>query len=322
MIKILPLIKKANNILIVCHQRPDGDTLGSGLAFYFLCTAMGKRADIVSDSPIPAHYHFMAGIGALNNQSCKSYDLTIVVDCADAPRMGKFADYVNSTVSINIDHHKTNDRFAKHNIVVADASSTCEVVYDILASEGIFAPDSFIEANTLKNIAQSLAVGLSTDTGHFMHSSVNAKVLQTAANLASFGADVHEITNHIYRSKTKERMFLLSKALQGLRFFYEDRICIMTLLLSDFEKFNALPMQTEGFIDYPLSIQNTQVAVTISQHEKDIFKVSFRSKGLDVSEVAGVFGGGGHARASGCQITGPYEEVVERIVKAIKDRMD
>ena len=319
--QILPLIHKAKNILIVCHQRPEGDTLGAGLAFRFLCAALGKCADIVSDSPIPPQYNFMEGIGALNQQTCKRYDLTIVADCADAPRMGKFADYANSTVSINIDHHKTNDRFAKHNIVVPTASSTCEVVYDILKAEGIFAPDSPVAADVLKNMAHSLAVGLSTDTGHFMHSSVNAKVLQTVADLASFGANIHEIANHIYRTKPKERMFLLSRALQTLRFFEHDSICIMTLLLSDFEKYNASPLATEGFIDYPLSIHSTQVAVTITQHEKNIFKVSFRSKGLDVSEVAAVFGGGGHVRASGCQVQGQYEDVVDKIVKAIRDRI-
>jgi len=319
--KIIPLIKSAKSILIVCHIRPDGDTLGSGLALHHLCGALGKTADIVADSAIPPQYMFMPGIDKVNSQQSKKYDLVLIVDCADAPRMGKYQGYAKSHLSVNIDHHQTNDRFATHNIVVPTASSTCEVVFDVLEQENVFNESFDLNKDIAQKIATCLMTGLSTDTGHFMHSSVNQKVMETAGKLTALGADVHYIANNIYRSDSKTRLKLLGDALSRLRFFDDDSICVMTLMLDDFTKTNASPLETEGFINYPLGIKTTQVAVTIIQFNQTTYKVSFRSKGIDVSKIAGVFDGGGHVRAAGCTVNGFYEDVVDKVVKAIRDFM-
>jgi len=315
------LLKNATNILIVCHQRPDGDTLGSGLCLYFLAKALNKNPYIVSDSEVPSQYGFMQGIEHLNADYKKiKFDLTIVVDCADSLRMGKFQDYAKSTLSVNIDHHKTNDRFAKYNVVDENASSTCQLVYSILKTEKLFA-DKSIPKETKAIMATSLMVGLSTDTGHFMHSSVDSKVLETATELSKLGANIHEISSNIYRSRSKEKVLLLSKALSNLRFFNDDQICIMSLTLKDFETASQSPLDTEGFIDFGLSIKSTMVSVTITQSEENFYKVSFRSKGIDVSRVASVFGGGGHTRAAGCAVHGKYEDVKDKVLKAIRDEL-
>jgi len=319
--KLTQLIKNSKSILIVCHVRPDGDTLGSGLAVYTLMQALKKSVDIVADSEIPPQYCFMPNIDKVNVQENKKYDTTIVVDCADADRMGKFADYAKSTLSISIDHHVTNDRFCKHNEVNPTASSTCEVVFDILENEKLFAVNSVLNSAQKKEIATCLCTGLSTDTGHFMHSSVNEKVMNVASKLSKLGANIHNIANAIYRSDSKVRLQLLGQVLSSLRFFDDDKICIMSMHLSDFEKFNASPMNTEGFINFGLSIKTTLVAVSITQHKQNEYKVSFRSKGIDVSKVAGVFGGGGHVRAAGCTICGYYEDVVDKVVKSVRDFM-
>ena len=320
--KIIPQINAAKSILIVCHVRPDGDTLGSGLALYSLCSALKKPVDIVTDSSIPPQYGFMPNIDAVNNPKSKKYDLAIVVDCADSDRMGKYIGYAKSAFCINIDHHKTNDYFGKINVVVPTASSTCEVVFDILDSENVFDSSFGLDAVTLKKIATCLLTGLSTDTGHFMHSSVNHKVLSVASTLSGFGADIHYIANCIYRSDSKTRLLVLGHALSKLRFFDSEKICLMTLMLRDFEKFNASSSETEGFINYGLGIKSVEVSITITQFNTNVFKVSFRSKGLDVSRVAGVFDGGGHVRASGCTISGHYEDVVDKVIKAVRDFME
>jgi len=328
--KIIPLLKNSSSILIVCHIRPDGDTLGSGLALLHLCEALNKKADIVTDSVIPSQYSFMPSCEKVNKPRHQKYDLVLVVDCADADRMGKYHGYAKTHTSVNIDHHQTNDRFAKHNIVVPAASSTCEVVFDILESEGVFNFNTTeqngafrsnynIPADTLQKMATCLLTGLSTDTGHFMHSSVNSKVMYTAMCLTELGADVHYVANKIYRSDSKMRQLMLSRALSKMRFFDDDSICIMTMLLDDFKEVGASSLETEGFINYPLSIASTQVASTIIQHDKNTYKVSFRSKGIDVSRIAGVFGGGGHVRAAGCTISGYYEDVVDKLLKAVRD---
>ena len=312
---LLQNLKKHFTILIVCHQRPDGDCLGAGLALYFLVQSFNKNVDIVSDSEIPSHYSFMEGIEFINKQKHKKYDLCFFIDCADSGRAGKFADYAKSTLSVNIDHHKSNDYFSKHNIVVPTASSTCEVMYDLMEQDGIFDIKD-LELN--KKIATSLLVGLSTDTGHFMHSSVNAKVMNTVAKLTEYGANIHNISNHLYRTKPKEKIALLGYALSNLKFYDDDSICILSLSLLEFEKFFSSSLSTEGFIDYPLSISSVQVAVIITQAEEEVYKISFRSKGIDVSAIASTFGGGGHIRAAGCQIRGVYDEVLDRVLGTIR----
>ena len=326
---LLKTTQQSKNILIICHQRPDGDTFGTGLALYFLLEHLGKNVDIVADSDLPLSYSFLEGFNLVNNQKHKKYDASIFVDCGDKFRAGKFADYAQSTLSINIDHHKSNDYFAKHNVVVVTASSTCEVAYDLLLNDGVFNIDGTSDCSgsatkktfpkeLLQKIASSLLVGLSTDTGHFMHSSVNQKVMLTAARLTELGADIHTISNHIYRTKSKEKIALLGYALSNLRYYNEDSICILSLSLKDFEKFSLTSLSTEGFIDYPLSINSVQLAVTITQAEEELFKISFRSKGIDVSVIAATFGGGGHIRAAGCAIKGVYEEVLDRVLGEVR----
>ena len=314
--ELLKYIKNSSSALIVCHIRPDGDTLGSGFAIWRLFNAMGKKADIVSDSDNPPYYSFLPNFQMLNVQAQKKYDLVIVCDCAEAKRMGKFADYAYSVLSINIDHHKTNDYFCKVNYVIGELSSTCELVYDIFKSEKVF--ETF-DSEVLKDIAYCLFVGLSTDTGHFMHSSVTPKTLAIAAELAALGLNVNEIATHLYRSNTKKRQNLVAHTINSMRFFENDEICIMTITLNDLKKFDCTASDLEGLIDLGLNLKGTMVAVLLNEQSEEVYKVSFRSKKMDVSAVAAQFNGGGHTKAAGGLIKGYYEDVVDAIVKAIRD---
>ncbi|MCL2062583.1 MAG: bifunctional oligoribonuclease/PAP phosphatase NrnA [Firmicutes bacterium] len=318
--QLLSLIKDAKSILIVCHKKPDGDTLGAGFALWQLCRALSKPADIAADTSHPPPYGFIPDFDALNRPAQKKYDLVFAVDCAEAARMGKFADYAQSAVCVNIDHHKTNDYFGKHNYVIPELSSTCEALYGLLKKEGVFAAGAF-SPETVKKIAYSLFVGLSTDTGHFMHSSVTAQTFITAAELAATGIDFHRIGQSLYRANSVQKTKLIAAAIQSMRFFRNDEICVLTVSLADIEKTGCLSSDTEGLIDFGMNISAVQVAVLITQQNEKLYKVSFRSKGLDVSNVAGVFGGGGHVRASGCIVSGYYEDVVDKVVKAVTDFM-
>ena len=312
------ILKEAQNVLIVCHKKPDGDTLGAGFAFWNLCRVYQKNVDIVADSPEPAYYAFMPDFDRLNRQELKTYDLVIAVDCGDIERMGKFQDYAKSIVSINIDHHKTNKGFGKYNHVVPELSSTCEAVYDIFFAEGIL---DAVPADIRVKIAYCLFIGLSTDTGHFMHSSVTAKTLHTAAALADFGLNVNEIAAYLYQSNTVQKMQLITRALQSIRYFHHGDIGVITVRQRDLIESGCESSETEGLIDYAMKIKSVLVAVCVSEQTEKVFKVSFRSKGLDVSQSAAFFGGGGHVRAAGCTVMGYYEDVIDRIIKAITDGM-
>lgn len=306
-------IKKANRIVIVAHVKPDGDCLGSGFAVREVCLKYNKKVDIISDSPTPEHLSFIKDIDALNNIKHRDYDLCIVVDCGDITRMGKYEGYAKNVHCLNIDHHKTNTRFGNENHVIDTASSTCEIVFDLLKAEGELS----------KEVCSYLYVGLSTDTGHFKHSNVTDKVFATASQIASMGVDTYAISCNLYNSNTIERTKLVAKAIGSMRFFRDNEICVISISQQDLESTNSTFADTEGLIGYAISIKPVRVAISITEQPKGGYKCSYRSKDLtiDVSKSAGIFGGGGHAMASGCMTNGHYEDVIAKLVKSVTDFM-
>ena len=202
-------IKQAKKILIVGHVRPDGDCLGAGLALYRLAQKSGTQAELVYDSDLPFHYSFMQYYDCINKASLSDYDLLIIVDCGDRFRMGKYAEFLGKVHSIQFDHHISNDGFADENYVYPYRSSTCEILSEILLDED--AVDS--------EMATLLYVGLSTDTGHFMHNNVTSAVFSLAAKLMEKGADAYNVNCALYRSRTWEKTKLIGKAIQSMKFF-------------------------------------------------------------------------------------------------------
>ncbi|MCI9031239.1 MAG: bifunctional oligoribonuclease/PAP phosphatase NrnA [Clostridia bacterium] len=309
---LIEAIKRSSCVLVIGHQRPDGDCLGAGLSVMHICKKFGKNVDILCDSDNPSQYAFMHGYERLNDKLFGGYDLLIILDCGDIYRMGKYQGYVKSiTESFNIDHHKTNNHFAKYNTVLPNASSTCEIVYDLIKNE--------IEIDEIT--ASLLYVGLSTDTGHFMHSNTTAKVLETAASLVAHGADAFLLSSALYKNTTINKTKLTSRALQSMRFYKDNRICIITVRQNDLNETNCTVADTEGLIDYGMKIGCVEVAICLTEQTRPHFKVSFRSKKCDVSAAASTFGGGGHTLAAGCVISGKYEDVIDKLLKSVTDGM-
>ena len=305
-------IKAAEKVLIIGHQRPDGDCIGAGLALMRLCEKYGKACNFVFDSPAPAHFSFMAGYEKADVQTMRAFDTVICVDCADSFRTGKYYGYVkDAACSVNIDHHKTNNRFGKYNYVFPNASSTCELVFDLIKSE------TEIDETT----ASLLYVGLSTDTGHLMHSNTTAKVLDTASSLVALGANSFYLTSALYKNTTINKTRLTARALQSMRFFKDNRICIITVRQEDLTETNCVVADTEGLIDYGMKIGCVEVAICLTEQTRPHFKVSFRSKKCDVAAAASTFGGGGHTLAAGCVISGKYEDVIDKLLKSVTDGM-
>lgn len=310
--ELIESILNARKILIVGHIRPDGDCLGAGLAIYSLAANLGKTAEVVYDSDLPSHYSFMPHFEVINRLSEGPYDLLIVVDCGDELRMGKYNKMLKKCKSIQFDHHITNNSFAQINYVFPEKSSTCEILADMLL------PERIVNAE----IASLLYVGLSTDTGHFMHNNVTPNVFNTAAKLLECGANYYEVNSCLYRSRTVNKTKLMGKAIKSMKFFKENKICVISVKPEDLSECECVISDTEGLIDLAMDIGSVEVAVCMTEQANNKFKISFRSKGFNVSQCAAVFGGGGHIQAAGCVAGGAYEDVVNKIVKSITDGMN
>ena len=309
---IIESVKKSERILIVCHIRPDGDCLGAGFALKRIAEKEGKKVDFVTDSPLPAQYSFIDGFDSLNDIKFQDYDLGIAVDCADDLRLGKYLQkFKKCKVTFNIDHHRTNNRFAMCNIVAPDKSSTCELLYDLIKDDGVIDKDA----------ATLLYLGISTDTGNFMHNNTTPSTLSAASQLLSLGADLEKIINGFYKNNTKNKLMLTAKAIESIRFFRDEKIAVMTVTAKMLSECGCVMADTEGLIDYAMSIGSVRAAVCMSEQNVRSYKVSFRAKDVDVAAAAGTFGGGGHKLAAGCVVNGHYEDVVDKVVKAVSDGM-
>lgn len=308
--RILDAIKKARSVLIVGHVRPDGDCLGSAFALREFCRNAGKIADAGSPSPVPEAYGFIRNIEDFNVFTLRSYDLFIAVDCATKDRLGRLEGYFRSAKDTAcIDHHEGHRGFANNNRVVNTASSTCEIIYDMLAPTGRITPV----------IADYLFMGLSTDTGHFMHSNTTAKVLYTAYKLEEAGADCHALASVLYRTRSRNKTMLIAKSIEAMRFYMDGRLAVIPLTQKLLSECEINSNDTEGIIDYAIAVKGVEIGVSMCEEKTNEFKVSFRSRGRDVNEIAGVFGGGGHIYAAGCRISGRTEDVIDKIIKAVRD---
>ena len=304
-------ISQCKRAAIFCHIRPDGDTLGSGLALLFALRGAGKTAHIVCEDPVPDKFFFLKGMDeVLTSLPAGDYDLFIAVDCSEVARMGElgytFSAFDKDTV--NIDHHISNKNYAKFNFV-RNCPATCELIPEVLDAAGL---------EITKTVADFIMLGLMTDSGSFAHSDVTANTFSVAARLRGIGADVTAINYNMFSRQRKERALLFAQVLPTLRFFLSDRLAIITVTAAAIEATGADRSMTEGFVNYPLSIDGVEVAVSLMEMKKGQYKVSLRSKGTaDVNAVASTFGGGGHVLASGCMLFGDHEEVIERLAMAV-----
>ncbi len=308
-------LKKFNSALIFSHARPDGDTLGSAMALKTALINLGMEADVVCASDIPEKYDIFPAFKTIKKPSeiHKKYAAHVSVDVSVESMFGDgYQLYEKNANLFNIDHHVSNSRYAKYNFV-KDEAACCEIIYEFLHCLG---------AEITSETADYLILGIITDTGDFVHSNVTENTLLVSSKLVAAGARIHDITYRMFKDQTKERALLFARVISKMRFFLDGKLAIISVLADDFGQTGAKREETEGFIDFPLSVRGVEVAVSIMEAKNNCYKISLRSKGkANVNEVASVFGGGGHILASGCMICGFYEDVKDKIVKAVSDAL-
>lgn len=315
--EIAAILKNCKTAAICCHVRPDGDALGSGLALTRALENAGKTVYMLCEEQPPERLCLFPAMSQTYQSlpvKLTELDLFIVVDSADITRIGGFAAQFGAFKgkTLNIDHHVSNPRFAKYNYVLADSTATCEIMPEILDAAGF---------KITKEIADLLALGLLTDSGNFSHRDVSAKTFTVAAKLKECGAALCDIGYQMFTRQTKARALLYAKVLSGMRFELDDKLVFMTVTQRDFEETGTDKSHTEGFVDFPLSIDGVEVSISLMEVKKNQYKASLRSRSVNVNAVAERFGGGGHVLASGCMLFGEYEEVIERLTHAVEQQL-
>lgn len=298
-------INEATSIAILCHIRPDGDTLGSALS---LKNVMQKTRDcaVYCDDIIPKKFDFLKGFHEIKSGEIGRHDLLICVDCSDLNRLGRYSSAVKyHDNTINIDHHISNEKFADINCIM-DLSSTCEIMFNLV---------KFLGANPDSEVYKCIYCGISTDTGNFSHSNTSHKTFEVAAELLKLIGDVSMINQRLYKDIPKNRLLMLGHAISNIKFYINDRMAILTVFTKDLERFGCSSYDTEGFVDYAINIIGVEVGAILLECEKGGYKVSLRSKSVDVCKIASQFGGGGHTHASGCMLFGDYDESVDKLVR-------
>ena len=300
------LLKAAKKLVIVSHVSPDGDTLGSSLALMHALCMLGKEVIMNVDDDISTVYSFLPGIAEYRRfapEESVDADLLVIVDASSADRAGNALDVVKSPAVLNIDHHKTNTRFADYLYLDSDAAATAEIIYSLLLEMGI---------KLTRDIATCIYEGIYTDTGSFKYSNTTSNTLKTAADLLKYGVNPSLISDNM-ELKSRSQVEMLRKVLETLTFLKDGKIAYIEIPLELYDH----NVETDTFISYPRYVEGVEIALLFKQVEENLTRVSFRSKEIDVAKIALSFGGGGHKKASGCSIYAPLKEAEKVILEAV-----
>ncbi len=308
---ILEEIKNAENILILTHESPDGDAIGSSLAMNLALKQIGKKPEVIIRE-FPRIFMFLPGSEEVKLEaSKKNYDLIISLDCADLKRLvGR--EYVEiSKKVINIDHHGSNVMYGDINFVNPVAPACCEILVGML---------DYFDIPINVEIGSCILAGIITDTGGFKYSSVTAETFEFTAELLRKGVNVSDIYKKVLETRTKGNFELLRRSINRLELIEDGKIAFTYITKKDEEEVNAEPGDHEGIVENGRSIEGVKVSIFIRQKdEENAYKVSMRSNGnINVSDICYRFGGGGHPNAAGALIQGTIEEVKEKLIKEVK----
>ena len=307
---ILEEINNAESIVILTHENPDGDAIGTGLALYNALKEYGKNPDIIIPE-YPRTFSFLPGADEIKKSSdIEKYDLAISVDCATIKMLNGFANYFeNAKVKVSIDHHSTNTMFGDLNYVSPDAPACAQILLVVL---------NYFKIEITKDIGTCILTGIITDTGGFKYSSVTAETFEFVAWLLNKGINVSKIYRKVLQVKTKANFELTRMAMERLEFLEDGKVAFTYITKEDEEKVNAESGDHEGIVEVGRDIEGVEVSIFLRETDKGC-KVSMRSNEyVNVSDVCILLGGGGHVRAAGATIQCTVEQAKEKVLRQDK----
>ena len=301
------IIRSCDNVHILTHQSPDGDTLGSGFALYFALRAMNKRAAVICPDGIIQRYRFICQ--GYEEEETFEPECVIAVDIADPGLMGEVQQKYENIVDLCIDHHISNTMYAKKTLVNPNASAACEVMYHLFSELGTKIDD---------NIARCLYTGIATDTGCFKYSNTTPSAHIIAAEMIGYNIDFATINREMFDIKSKERLYLEQHIVDHMETYHNEKCAVLCITEDLCTRLGVDMEELDGVAGLPLQIQGMEVAVTMKEKKPGVYKISMRSAGkINVSRICQQLGGGGHVNAAGCLVTGGIDDAKAQIVEVV-----
>lgn len=312
-------VARHQRFLLTTHVNPDGDAIGSEVAFARLLRALGKSVRVLNDSPTPRAFAWL-GLEApvevygeeLAEARFSEADALVVLDTGNRQRIGRLAPHLDRhaiAVAV-VDHHVTHDGFGSVNLVEPECAATAVLVYELMREAGV-EPD--------QAAAEALYVGLATDTGHFRYSNTDARALRMAADLVERGVDAAEMTARVQQTAPPGRLRLFGEALAGLEMRLGGQLVVIEVGPEQFQRHGLVGADTEGLVDMPRAIEGVEAVALFSEVEAGKVKVSLRSTGrVTVDGVCSRLGGGGHPHAAGVQLRGTREQARARVLPELE----
>jgi phosphoesterase RecJ-like protein len=316
--RVAQALTEGDEWLIVTHERPDGDALGSAFAVAQMLRALGKRWRLVVSEAMPRRFSYLPGFteAVLATQPPEQqFDRVIAVDCADPGRYQAVAGYLaDGALVVNIDHHQTNPRYGAANYVDPQAAATCELLYHVARQ---------LQVPLSVDLATCLYTGLLTDTGGFSLPNTTREVHQIAAELLASGVQPYDIAEPALESRTWPQMRLLQAALANLAVVEGGRLATLFVTRDMLTAAGADDDDAEGLVGFARSVDTVEVGILFRETPDGKVKVSLRSKRrVDVAKVAQQFGGGGHVRAAGCTLAAPLTDAMDQVVRAVRTALN
>ena len=308
--KIRCFLETCDNVTILTHKSPDGDTLGAGFALCRFLRNCGKMANVINSDEFPERYNFLY-------EECEPQKFeektVIAVDIADTKLIGsRLARYAEEgMIDLCIDHHVSNKYFAKYTYVNASASATCQIMYELF---------NFMGTKIDRQMARCLYTGIATDTGCFKFENTTSAAHIACAELMKYNIDFATINRKMFDVKSKARINIEQAVTNKMEYFFGGKCAVIAITTDMMKKSGIEPAEFEGLASIPLQVEGVEMGITIKQRHENVYKISVRTiETIDASKFCREFGGGGHIRAAGCEIEGSFEEVKNTLVNAAQE---
>lgn len=308
--ELMEMLRRARHVHIGTHINPDGDALGSALAFSMALDQLGVSHEILCNNPAPTYLQFLPQVERIKQTYDREPDLAVALDLEDLDRLGRVKEtFQTAPLLVIIDHHIPHQRVGDLRIIDQEAPATCAILCDLFF-------DTTVDVTS--EMADCLLTGLLTDTGSFRFPNTTPHCLHLGARLLEKGARLAKISEEVYLTKAEAAVRLLGEAIHRIRMSQDKRIGWAILPAKLYDDLNAKDEHTEGIVNEILSISTVQAAALVKETRPGRYKASLRSRGdVDVAAVAQSLGGGGHKNAAGLTLEGSESEVERTIVQAL-----